>query len=768
MRFLRAGRALSLLLLALCLILFYAPILLCAGSVLTSQEGDPVAHMLFSLGDDRPSGRFFPYFDLAANTRMWGQDVKYHPLHLIRLVSIGLGANLAGWGIFLMAVHGALFVVVAYYSRRVLRASTAAALTGAAAAFFSVSWLEWVALVYWAASAVLLAVSLGEYGLFIRTGRRRHLLLCVVANALQPYVSHAQALIPGQVVLFGAVLLMALYRKGSRRQTILPWILRVWPLTALGWAPILAPVLFSLGTGLVARESARGAGWGLNGSAFTSLLGLLCPSPAGLSDLLMKLGVSRWAAPPNSFLFGSFLFAPALLALWQSGRRGSRILATGMGLYIVSLLAAELIRIPSPMIRGLGFHRAFLFPVLSGFVVAAGMGLNGFGSSGSLSGRILHRLYLIFLAGGIASSLVLWAVGEGTLTQIASRQGLLGSGTFLPRFLHGARGLAAGIALGLLGYFAYRAFLSSGKRDSVFRKALAPAALGVAIVAPALGFGVGQGWYLRAPELETALSPPSEFRFLRDHVPSYEYRVGVILSSDLQLAEGNWQGFWATVSQPRNYILSKFRENDLRLRQGLAFALPALHFLSPVHSRLRREGNPFLQRPESPEASFLSRRNVIVRPEAEGFEEYGVRYWLSNHDLDRMHPGKFIRVYAGEHAAVFENRDAKPVAFLLEEPTVPLSLTHLPYGIAVRPLHPHGGLLSLNADLRGMQARAVGSDGRATALALQPSGPRWIVQVPPGSSAVLFTARESGSLNALAVACSSLFLLLTLALARGS
>ena len=76
------------------LLLFYVPIVQSTGTVVTGEGEDTVGHLLWSLGDERPAGRFFPYFDLASNTRIWGNDVKYNPLHLTRLVSIALGSGL--------------------------------------------------------------------------------------------------------------------------------------------------------------------------------------------------------------------------------------------------------------------------------------------------------------------------------------------------------------------------------------------------------------------------------------------------------------------------------------------------------------------------------------------------------------------------------------------------------------------------------------------------------------------------------------------------
>ncbi len=725
--------------------------LLSARTVLTSSEDDPVEHMLTLLGDNRPGGRFFHYFDLSADTRLWGQDIVFHPFHLLRLASIALGASAAGWGILLMGLHSLLFFVVYRYSRTVFRVTRTAGITGAVVAFFSPSWSEWVVTAYGVPAAILLAVSLGEFWLFLKTGRRGHLLACAVANALQPYVAGLSSLIASQAYLFAAILLMAVYRKGSWRRTLVPWTLWVWPITALAWTPILAPILFSLGSGLVARYTPRELAWGLDGSVFTGLLGLLFPAPIVAGDVLSKLGWLGKIQPPNNFLFGSFLFLPSLLALGWSRQRGMRTLAIGMGLYIGSLAVAEAVRIPSPLIRGLGFHRTFLFPLLSGFVVAAGVGREEFGRPN----RILHRFYQALLIGAAATFFALCALNAQQLTEWASRFGMLGSGAMIPQFLRGTRAVAAGVALGLAGYFGARAFRASS------RPVLCFGALFLTIATPTLSVGYSQEWHVRQPGLDAALSPPSEFRFLRDRVPSYEYRVGLILASNVHLAQGNLKKFWATVMQRENVILSYLSADDKSLRQGLAFLLPSLHFYTPVQRNLRADGNPFLHRPNSPEGAFLNRRLAeIVDPGPESFEAYGVRYWLSNFDLRSLYPEKFSRVYQGEYAAVFENRSAKPVAFFLDEPGVPLPLEHIPWGIAVRFQNPKGGRLSLHVDLRKMKASAVDRGGHAVPLALQFSGFRWEADVPPESSSVLLTAAEAVPLQMLTAGCGITFVLL--------
>lgn len=749
--------------LALCLLVFYGPMMLSARSVVTSGQGDPVAHMLTSLGDDRIGGRFFHYFDLSANTRLWGNDVRYNPLHLIRLISIALGSHHIGWGVLMATVHSCLFLALYAYSRRILLASTTDALTGAMVAFFATSWLEWTALVYWTAGAVLLVVSICEYWLFLTTARRRHLFMCILANTLQPYVTFSQALIPTQAYLLGAVLLMAFHRAGAWRSAISPLIRYVWPLTALGWVPILAPVVLSVGSGLTVREGQviRPLTWGLDVAPLTQWLGLLFPVPSGTSDLCHKLGWLDTIEPPNSWLFGSFLFLPSLLALWQSGRRSLRLMVVGLALYCASVLIADCLLIPSALVRSLGFSRLFAFPALSGLVVAAGITLRAPSRSQSAGRSLLHGFYWVLLGSAVMGLVALLMVSADRLTDVGLRLGLIGSGTVLPGLLRSARVFAVGVALGLASYFFYdsmarRTWALNARGHST----LGSIALCLTIMAPALGFGYGEGWYERPPELDAMLSPPSEFQFLRERMPSYEYRVGIILSSEMQLAAGDWKGFWTRSSRREERVVFHMRENDLRLRQGLAFALSPLHFFAPVHTALRKDGNPFLQRPKSHEAPFLNHRHVILRPEAESLEDYGVRYWLSTFDLERRSPEKFARVYQGEYAAVFENQDAKPVAYLLKEPTAPLSLEHTSYGVAIALPAREGGKLSIHLDLRRMNARAVDPDGRTTSLTLEPAGRRWVVEVPPGNAAVVFTASESVLFKLLATGAGAAFLLL--------
>ncbi len=735
-------------LLALCLLLFYGPILLSAGSLVTSIEGDPVGHMLISLGDDRPGGRFFHYFELSANARLWGNDVKYNPLHLIRLISIALGAHPAGWGILIVLIHSLLFLTVYFYSRKALRVSETAALAGATVTFFATSWLEWTALVYWSAGAILLAVSVAEYGLFLRTGNRRHLLFCILANVLQPYVTQSQALIPTEFFLLGAVFLMGLGRPGGGRAGLLPLIRWGGPLTALGWLPILAPMIFLVTSGLAARESLRPLAWGLNLAPATQCLGLLFPIPAAAQILWGKLRWGAFLGPPNSYLFGSFLLIPALLALWQSGRKPHRLLAAGTLLYCASILVDGMVSVPSALIEEIGFSRAFAFPLLSGFCAAAAFDLPMFCSPKTNGMKPLNIFYKILLFLSLTGSCALWGVGEDRLARVASQWGLMGSGTAFHSLFLGTGLFAVGIAAGLIGYFR---FIRSRRFWALL----------IAVGAPALCFGVGAGWTQRPPELDAMLSTPPELQFIRKQIPDYSYRVGILLSSQMHLAQGDWDRFWKDSSRQEESILFRLRENDLRLRQGLAFAVPALHFFGATHNLLRRAGNPFLQQSNRPEREFLKYRNVIVRPEAEIFEEYGVRYWVGNFDLQQRDPRKFTRVYQGPTGSVFENPSAKPVAYFLDEPAAALPLKQASDGVAIPIPKQKGGKLSISLDLSRMNARAVSARGaRSSRLILLPSGIRWLVDVPPGSSSVLLTPQETPLLKAAAVTSAAGFLLL--------
>lgn len=733
----------------LCLLVFYGPILLSAGSVMTGTTPDPLAHMLTLLGDNPAAGRFFHYFELSTNARLWCDDVTYNPLHLIRWISIALGSNQAGWGALIVGLHSLVFLTLYAYSRRVLQVSSAAARTGATVAFFAASWPMWTAAIHPTAAVLLLVVSVGEYALFLTTRRRRHLLLCILANALQPYVSQSHSLVPSQAYLLGAVGLMAFLRRREAWGSVLPLLLIVWPLSLLGWMPILGPLLYAVGSGLAVRETSAPLGWAVDLSRATQLLGILLPTPSVIHLLWAKIGISKPSLPAPWF-FGSFLFAPCLLALWQSRRSALRILAVGVALCCIGFLAIESVSIPSPLFPPLRFWLPLAFPMLSGFVVAGGMDALS-GTNGSPRGqRTLHRFYGLILGMAALGGIALWVAGEQRLTDVVFRLGLGGSGTEIPRLLRGTLFFCAGIALGLLGYFRFKNGKGRGRAIALF----------AAIAAPALGFGYDWGLYTRHLELDAVLSPPREIRFLQQRIPDFTYRAGVLCASEMLLAGGDWKGYWTKSSEYPNQVLYCIRRYGSWMRQGLAFTLPYLHFYGPVHRKLRGEGNPFLKHPESREAQLLIQRNVVVRPEADFFDDYGVRYWLSNLDLQRLHPRKFIRVAEGEYGAVFENPSAKPVAHFLDEPEMPLPLRHTPDGVAIALPEQKGGKLSLHLDLRRMDAQAMDEKGHLSPLVLQPSGLRWVVEVPWGSSAVVFTAKEFVWLRRLATGSAAGFLLL--------
>ena len=749
--------------LALCLAVFYAPMLLAAGHVMTTWDGDAMGHLCSSLGDARPGGRFFHYFDLAANARLWGDDIKYHSFHLMRLLSMALGARHAGWGALVVAVHGALFLAVYAYSRRVVRVSAAAALTGALVAFFSVAWYEWTALVYWTAGAVLLIVSVGEYWRFLADGRRAHLVRCIAANALQAYVTQSQALVPTQAYLLGAVLLMAAHRR-RWRDAVLPLVGIVWPLTVLGWTPILAPLAFNVGSGLAARGGAAASGWGLTLAPVTEFLGLLAPVPHAVPILFDKLGWTARAQPPHQALFSSLLFLPSLLALLRVGRPGHRRLAAGVAAYFGTIWLADAVRAPSTLITDIGFHRLFALPALSGFVVAAAADLRAPDGEETRATRVLHLGYRLAVGGILLGLAAAALIGERRALAFGMARGWVGSGVEVAHLFHGLVGWAVGLLLGLAGYLyitGRRAWAPAGWRAS----ALGQAALLLAVAAPVLGAGYAQRWYVRQPALNAMVALPPEFRWLRERIPQYQYRVGIVLASELRLASGDRPGFLAVWGDERERVLAYLREHAIPLRQGLAYAVPTLHFYTPALRRVRAAGNPVVQHQNRPEEAVLARRNVITNPGAGAFDDYGVRYWLSTEDLARRDPARFARVADGAYAAVFENLRAKPVAYLVEQPAIPLPMAHAAYGVRVDLPAPQPGTLSVALDLRRMHARILGRGGRLTPAALEPAGLRWTVRVPPGSAAVVFTPDEAGFLKALAAAAAAAFAVLLAAVA---
>jgi hypothetical protein len=464
-----------------------------------------------------------------------------------------------------------VFLTLYAYSRSVLQTSAAAALTGATVAFFAASWPMWTAAIHPTAALLLLVVSVGEYALFLTTRQRRHLILCILANVLQPYVSQSHSLIPSQAYLLGAVGLMVFLRRRDVWGSVLPLLLIVWPLSLLGWMPILGPLLYTVGSGLAVREAVAPLRWGIDLSRSTQLLGLLFPVPSVTFVLWAKLGISR-LSPPAPWFFGSFLFAPCFLALWQSRRAPKRILAIGVALCCIFFLAVESVLVPSPLFRPLSFWLPLAFPMLSGFVVAGGM--EALLTNPNPRGlRTLHSLYGLILGVALLGGIALWMVGEQALTDVVFRLGLGGSGTEIPRFFRGTLLFCAGIALGLLGYFRSKNGKGRGRAVALF----------VAIVPPALGIGYGWGLYTRHSELDATLSHPRENQFIQERIPDYTYRAGVLCASEMLLAEGDWKGYWTASSEYPNRVLYSIRLNGPWMRQGLAFVLSYLHFYGRVH-----------------------------------------------------------------------------------------------------------------------------------------------------------------------------------------
>ncbi len=112
-------------------------------------------------------------------------------------------------------------------------------------------------------------------------------------------------------VFYAPMLLMAAQRR-HWRDAVLPLAGIVWPLTVLGWAPILAPLAFNVGSGLAARGGAAASGWGLTLAPVTEFLGLLAPVPHAVPILFDKLGWTARAQPPHPVVFRWLGRPPAL------------------------------------------------------------------------------------------------------------------------------------------------------------------------------------------------------------------------------------------------------------------------------------------------------------------------------------------------------------------------------------------------------------------------------------------------------------------------
>ena len=729
--------------LAVGLLVFYGPIVVATGTVMSGGGGggfDKVLVMLWSLGDDRPAGRFFPYFDLASNARLWGNDLPFNPLHLTRLVSIALGSNQIGWAMIIVLIHSMLFLTVYYYTRRVFGVSKTAAIVGGMVAFFHTSWLEWTSLVYWTSSALLVTVAAFEYWRFINTGRRRHLVFCILANSLHPYVGQGQSLVTSQVYLLGAVLLIAFYGQRRWASTIKPLLFFVWPITLLGWMPVITPVLLALGSGFLSRSteafSTATAAWRLDFRGVTQFTGLLTPFPPIIGATLKKLGLTGFIWRPSVWLFGSFYFVPALLVLWGSGKRRMRIVAQGAILCLVLILLAGMVVTPYPLVNSLGLTRLYLFPTLSGIVV--GVAIDGWRRGGwriPAVKKVVNHFYWALLGVAVLSFIAVAAISGNTFLDLASRAGLVDSGQGVPKLLSSARIWSAGIAVALLAYFWAASRKAAGNRGMVWVWMLA-------IAAPVLTVGHWDGWYNRPPSLDLMLEVPPEVRFLQQEMPSYEYRVGVAIASEMHLARRQREAYRSTVYEDSNTYLIAIRKNDVVSRQGIAYAMPLLHLYSPYHVKLRQQANATLEDYAGPQIANLYKRSVIVDPDAAILEDYGVRYWVSDFDLERAYPGRMTKVFEGDHVAVYENAAAKPVAYFVDEPqsALPLKNSWIGFSIPVPP--DHKGQLSVHVDLSGMKGKSVTSSGDESRVLPSMSGDRWLIDIPEDTSRIVFAASE--------------------------
>ena len=578
-------------------------------------------------------------------------------------------------------------------------------------------------------------------------------MAAIAANALQPYLTQSQVLIPTQLYLLGAVALMAYARPGMRWQTVRPLVLVVWPLTVLGWLPIAAPVLYVVGTGLVSRSTqffSEAPSWGINVEMITHHLGgYLVPATKSMGVLLGKVGLRDFAEAPNTWLFASFLFVPGLLVLWRSGSRHLRIPAAGVLFYVASVLLADLVSTPVELVNTLGFWRLFAFPVVSALTIA--VAVDAVRSPAGMP-RFLRWFQWAF-ALSLAGMVILWVafavVSDDAWFRLADRLGLINTGKYIPFAIREMpvymRGMAIGLAALLL------AATTRWRVPPMARGAL----LALAIIMPVMTVGNTLGWNERPKELDAMLEAPAEIGYVRSRVPSFEYRVGIVKAA----AEGQLPNRepLESLDPESSLYLEELRQNDVRLRYGLAYALPRLHFYSPVHVELREAANWSLAAADEETQKEIAHRSIIVDPDVPALEAYGVRYWITDYDLDRVYGSQFDRLFEGEFATVYENRVALPIAYFEEVPGDAVALENRWTGFTAEVPDADSGALSLSVDLRRFDASAVDEAGDSQPLEMREADGRWLVDVPAGTTRVAFHASEFGLYVWLSAAAAVLF-----------
>lgn len=702
---------------------FYLPILITGKSIITGEKTDNVVLMLSSLGDNRLSGRFFPYFDITSNCHAWGDGFWMSPLHAQRLLSICMGAGHIGWIIIIIAMHLLLFLFIYYYLIKVFGCSQFSAIIGATAGFFHLSWSKYTVSSMYTAATILLVVIIFEYWLYIKTSEKKHLIVCLVSNALLPYMVMANNIVPVQLYVTAFVILISLSKEKNRFSAIKPLVFYIWPISVIAWIPIIAPDIFVIFFGLVSRAKAPNVlEWGINFSTFSQFIGILMPGYEFFYPVLVRCGLTKYVSNPDSYLFGSFLFFSSLLIIRKSEKKDRQTFYKFVMFYLLSVFLARLIVVPSDFIDSMGFYREFAFPAISGIVVA--LGIEYWRSVRVLPEfKFVYRFYLLLFSFFIIFILVLIIADEriyDLAIQFNSRYTRVLISPYVIKFIV----YLFGLSMALLAYlFLYTDLYF--KLGNKFRLWLCVFLIAV----PCITYGYVEGRYKKSFELEVALDVPPEISFLQEKCKNHEFRVGIFAKSDLIYMEnGQTSEFLNRRKEKEDKFLSFMKKLTNQSRSGLSFAFPNLHFFSDYLIKIRDQTNT----------------NVIHSgmPLGELLDDYGVRYWLSDCALDNLCPGKFIKIYSGKYSSVYEKKNAFPVAYYVGSPTTPLPLVQELYGFSILTKNKKIGRISVHMDLRNMNIKALHENGAKSQLAFEKVNDRWIIDVPENIVEVSIKARE--------------------------
>ena len=734
---------------------FYIPLIVEFDTIVFDSKGIVSNHFAMAQGDLRKEGRFIPFFSIGGNYRPWSDDTVFNPLHLLRLLNIIGGGNIYSWQMIMVLIHILNFWVVYFYSQKLFNVHPNAAFFGGILSLFTINWGLNSQLVNGITFLPFIFIAVCEYYLFFKTNKNKHLIFCIIALSLFPYIGFLGGIFSSFLTFLFCIGIFHLCSNKSR-YAFKPLVLIGFSIF-FSWSIICGPTIFDLITGRILRFlPGSDTSWNISWMHLPSVISLILPLWDNVVNRLF------WIFDPNilinNFYWGTIFFVPSLLILRKTKTKEEYTIYKLILYYICTLILTRIVIVPGNYFGHIKNMGDGILSLLAGLAFSLAFSKIINNDTQILEIKFINRCYRIILCLTVPFIPLLF-VSVNTVYKLADQYGVTSNYIAVAFIVNTSKFYFISVILCISFYLLVfdKKMIIRMVRNEKYLMKLKYMMVFLSIALPSWAINYGDFGYQKAMGTDSFLkfyySDSSEQKYIDDKAKNYQYRVGFLCRvPQNKQTKGNFANI-RDIYTDYYFGAHHWGSSSNLLRDGIAYAFPFHHFLPSHLMELFLTTNVMRQNGKI----VGNLRWFLVNPDSSLLSDHGVRFVVSNIDLHSLYPN-YRLAYIGDYVSIFENKEAMPVAYFSGNSDHPLKLYSLIDGFFI-PVQRRSGKLIISMDLWNMKITGMSIDGfEIDFMPDRLSETKWSVDIPAGVERLVFRAKDYKGYIVFVILCFLAFL----------